>query len=1064
MLNNESKTISSLIDTMKILLIQLSDIHINSTEDPIFKKIEHLGRSIRSISFEISAFIFVVTGDIAKYGFPEQYEAATIFFARIKEILSETDLPIYFVAVPGNHDCDLKNNQEELDIRDGLLSILPSKIDSLAKADGKIEPCVKVQDSFFDFLNTQESLGKIEKGNRLFYQRVIEIDGYTLRFDCYNTSWMSVIKEHQGHLYFPVKIAEEQINPEDGDFVIGLFHHPYNWLEANNAREFRRLLERTADFVMTGHEHSDEHFLKRMETDAEVTYLAGDVLQEHGIDSSGFNAILVNLKSQQLKIMNYSWDDSENGYRQRKLFSPTTIQEWKPFQRNLSRISKGFFNTSKFAEWLDEIGIVFFHPFKKNSLKLSDLFVYPNLRSLQENKQVDNKVIKSDNLLNEIRKKQFCLIFGEEHSGKTALAKRIYLDTQQDVIPFYLDISESLKKPDEDSFRQLLNSKFPSQYPQHLIEDFWQLSPQERVLVVDNLQNIGLNKSGLLQLLLLWKRMFSQVYVLADEVFQMQFFLISETDASESEALDYALYDILPANRLIRGRLIKRWTRIGREYQIEEAEFLREEQERERVINPIFDNRVFPSYPFWVISVLQLSSATQFEGNATGASYGYIHNELITKQLRETGYPSDEIGKTYTVLGRIAYSIYKKESPVFDISEFSEISREYSERYGVRLDREDLSKLLKAHIFKADNGSYRFTYPYLYYFFVAQFYAEKFTAGLGNEELKIEIFDMIKTVSYEPHFQILLFFIHFTKSHPFCEKIVEEAHKIYEKIPLCPLDKSTLEFFNNYGFPESKRPVLPEPDTDGNREKFREMLDEKDNSEEEIHPEIIKHNGGLIVYDEQLDDLTKLTIALRNIELLGEILRNFWGSFEIELKTGIATENYSLGLRIMNVLLSISREHSQDFVDHYAQLLKKEDHFRSEYEIKQESRTFLIWTVNRTVFGLIRKIATSVGHRQLGSIYRQVMKSLGASVAVKLIDLSIRLEYESEIGALYPDIEKLHREFTGDNFNFAILRDIVWLHMYLHPVKERDRQKIQALFEIKSSPKLLMNPDKLLKS
>jgi hypothetical protein len=41
-----------------------------------------------------------------------------------------------------------------------------------------------------------------------------------------------------------------------------VIHHPYNWFNADNAREIRAELENQSDLILTGHEHDAGAFTK----------------------------------------------------------------------------------------------------------------------------------------------------------------------------------------------------------------------------------------------------------------------------------------------------------------------------------------------------------------------------------------------------------------------------------------------------------------------------------------------------------------------------------------------------------------------------------------------------------------------------------------------------------------------------------------------------------------------------------------------------------------------------------------------------------------------------------
>src|SRR5260221_10742535 len=108
---------------MKFITLHLSDIHFRAVGDPIIKRATSLARAAISKAPDAKACIVVISGDIANTGDPTEYAVAWSFFQDIQRELLTAFPKVQFIAVPGNHDCNLK---KQTDTRIFLL-------DSLAK-------------------------------------------------------------------------------------------------------------------------------------------------------------------------------------------------------------------------------------------------------------------------------------------------------------------------------------------------------------------------------------------------------------------------------------------------------------------------------------------------------------------------------------------------------------------------------------------------------------------------------------------------------------------------------------------------------------------------------------------------------------------------------------------------------------------------------------------------------------------------------------------------------------------------------------------------------------------
>ena len=84
-----------------------------------------------------------------------------------------------------------------------------------------------------------------------------------------------------------------------------MFHHPYGWLPANNARDLRKHVEENSDILLTGHEHEGCAYAKEAFTGENITYLEGGVLQDIRENVSTFNVMLVELGNRRFRVEQY---------------------------------------------------------------------------------------------------------------------------------------------------------------------------------------------------------------------------------------------------------------------------------------------------------------------------------------------------------------------------------------------------------------------------------------------------------------------------------------------------------------------------------------------------------------------------------------------------------------------------------------------------------------------------------------------------------------------------------------------------------------------------------------
>src|SRR5450759_2899024 len=217
---------------MRLLIAQLSDIHLRSDTDRIFQQVDQLAAAIASADYEADACLLMYCGDIAFSGTDSEYMLALEFIIALRAKLT-TLLPpgcsYHEAFIPGNHDCSFSGSQEARTyLIDGLLAKCPVSVD-----EDLIRVCTAVQDEFFSLL---DAIGiNVSPTNRLVSTSSIVVADKTVVVNCVNSAWLSREKETQGQLLIPVGMLPSR--PAGDTFVITAIHHPYNWLASANARQ-----------------------------------------------------------------------------------------------------------------------------------------------------------------------------------------------------------------------------------------------------------------------------------------------------------------------------------------------------------------------------------------------------------------------------------------------------------------------------------------------------------------------------------------------------------------------------------------------------------------------------------------------------------------------------------------------------------------------------------------------------------------------------------------------------------------------------------------------------------
>jgi predicted MPP superfamily phosphohydrolase len=395
---------------MLIGVLHISDIHLRPADSSILDRASHIVNAFSSRLSGTASALIAVSGDLAFSGKPTEYEVAERLLSALKEGIAnrqKTDpATIPIVMVPGNHDCDF---DEERDLRQRLLDSTDQSGWQKIGDTSIVEELTSIQKSYFELMQrlTPKRQSK-HPHTQIAWTFELTLNTSIVLCRGYNTAWMSRKHERQGQLSFPV----DAVPPDDtnGSVVISLFHHPYNWQEASQARAYRQRIEDTSDIVLTGHEHEAE---VRTHSDArrELThYVEGDVLQDNTSSRSGFNVILIDLTSQSWQVITFAWNSRE------ELFTPDSESSWNPLGRS-KRARRNFLNTEEFAAILSDPGANFTHP-RARKLSLKDLFVYPDIDVSRPAKNEVTELISGAKLAEFVLKEQRCFLVGPAESER----------------------------------------------------------------------------------------------------------------------------------------------------------------------------------------------------------------------------------------------------------------------------------------------------------------------------------------------------------------------------------------------------------------------------------------------------------------------------------------------------------------------------------------------------------------------------------------------------------------------------------------------------------------------
>jgi predicted MPP superfamily phosphohydrolase len=1019
---------------MKICVVQLSDIHVNEPDDSVLARGGLVATSAINVAPSADAYLLAISGDCAFSGRSEQYGLAEKFLGEVRSELSRKDKQVFVAMTPGNHDLDLTT---EPDTRQILLSSSREKLSTIDLEGETVKQLVSVQSAYFDFEASFTGDSRRSAKDYLARSHVFLVDKKILRLNNFNSAWVSTNPEQQGRLLFPVAA----IPPPDhnADLTISMLHHPYNWFTAENASAVRRAIEVSSDIVLTGHEHRQEAYQKVHDASGSIQYVEGGVLQESGSAESGFNLLLIDTDAKNYESWYFSWDG--DSYTSRSNGSHVFIRN-KLLHKKHFQINHAYFS------FLNQTALAIRHPDKQEIL-LDDLFVYPTI-SLKtiEKPTITPRLVYSDAIVEHMRTAERVLLVGDGEIGKSSMAKRLYRDLYSEgtLIPVLISGSEFAGFSEKD-VRKVIRAAVAEQYDEHAVERYFAADAAERVLIVDDWQDVRYNIKGRSQIVRFLNQFFGKMIIFTNRHLALD--EIAEPGSLKGVFTDFQYCEIKEFGRQLTGKLIEKWHAISAEQSNDPSEFHYAVADSEHKILTVIGKGLLPAYPILLIGLLQADASPGASAQNIG-SYGHILEALITAHLAGVSNRSIEIGMMYTYVSRIAYFLFKHDRSFLSEQEFSELHTDYCEVHKMKIGESSVLKdLLGAQLLVKSSDGYRFRYRGSYCYFVARYFSERIVKGPA---LRVELNDITDKLIYDDFTYIVMFYLYLTRDPELIERLLSNAAAIYASTPPSKLEDD-VDFVNKLLTDKPAKVTLPSNDIALNRAQVRLQ---QDAAEGKIPEEKYRTSLQRVPYSEGLDEILKANIALQSIRVMGQVLRNFPGVLEGEPKYRLAEACYMLGLRTLGRFMEIANTQRENIRTLFAQIFIERHPLATEEEAAVSADQALIWLTGAAAYGMIKRVCNSVGLRELELTFDDVKANYADLTSVQFIHLAIRLEHFR--GAPEAEIYDLQKVIGKNHFAYKLLRDLVAEYLLLHNTDTRVFQRLGSEFDIiTSDPRFHIN-------
>jgi len=513
-----------------------------------------------------------------------------------------------------------------------------------------------------------------------------------------------------------------------------------------------------------------------------------------------------------------------------------------------------FEQTDDFKKFLDDTGVVFQHNYK-DKLNLNDVYIYPDLKNLKKEYNDLGKTINSKFLQDLTNLNSKVLILGDEQIGKTSLAKNLYSSfLQSGHVPLYCS-GQDIKTTDPE---ELIGSISKNQYLEQS-----DIILHYNVLIVDDFEKIRLNTRHQPKFIERTEYHFSHIILISNSIIRFN-------EPTYVELSNFQQYEIMPFGHVLRGELIDKWNSIGNSETVNLSDLQKKNDIITHHIDGIIRKKIIPPKPFYILTVLQmLESSSQSDYSLT--SYGHCYQSLIQSALLRNKIKFQELDTYINYLTELAFHFFSLGLNEIDNNELNSFDTIYSKRFLIESYSRIRESLLKAGILKSDGISYKFSYRYIFYFYVAKYLSEH----IQEKHILDKIQYLADNIHTEKNANIIIFLVHHSKNQNILDEILFRALLVFEDFNgnEAKLDLNETKYLSKF-FSDIPQLVAEHRNPEKERKKLLQDKDEIQFDSDEFDDPIDSEEGKGLLAD--------INRSLRIIEIIGQILRNRYGSLEKE--------------------------------------------------------------------------------------------------------------------------------------------------------------------------------------
>tara|TARA_Y100000034_G_scaffold135976_1_gene210082 strand:- start:227 stop:2929 length:2703 start_codon:yes stop_codon:yes gene_type:complete len=674
----------------------------------------------------------------------------------------------------------------------------------------------------------------------------------------------------------------------------------------------------------------------------------------------------------------------------------------------------------------------------KVSILLNDIYVPLDLSAIDyednsDEEYLETEIVSATALTNYDNSPDTkVIVIGDENSGKTTLTKQLYLEYHANgVIPVSIK-GDIIRNAQVKDLLKKVDQSFIDQYNSDALTAYKNLEKSKKLLIIDDLDSSTLNAKHLLKIVNELEDYFSHIFVTVDDIFLLNANISSAGTLSHID--NFNKYKIRDVGYNLRDKIVQRWILAGREDKVMPEELFSLTETYRGLIDKIIGANFVPKKPFVVLVLLQaISGGTSNE--LAQSSYVRYYKYLIDSTLLGAIH-RNKIDIYYGFLPELANFISQSDGKVISDEKFDDLISDYRERKGFPDNLlDDLkSNLISLGVVTHSYGELKFKHSYYYYYFLGQY--------LKDNISKPEIRDRIRQVCTKLHIKdssnTIIFLSYHTNDSIIIDSINEVTKNLFAEFDVFDFNDEPTRTLNSLVSLEPE--TLIESKNKEEEERERLLLDRDRRTEVgEKEPEL--------EVQEAYSTLSKINIAFKSIEIIGQLLKNHYATLDAEPKKELYKKALDLGLRTLNVFIENLAADPEPLFEHLKQQGKNVD-------VEKNRHRAIFGFASLVVFGVIKNISQATGAYELSKTYEDVISNDRLSIYETIL-LATKMDFPNEFPI--KEMKKLVSSLSNNHLAINTIRGLTVNRLYMRPIDDyQTHQQICNTVGLKINKQILI--------